>query len=67
MAAFKVGNVSVEVSSGGHPVWISIKDDRGREVRFDHRDLFDLRYAVDKAIRAARDDLPISHKRELVE
>jgi hypothetical protein len=49
----------------GHPVWCQISYD-GKEIRgIDHRDLRDLQYAVERAIKECRDELPENYKHEM--
>ena len=62
----RVGEFEVEVSDP-YPCRVSIKDSRGNELCFPHTALPDLRYAVDRAIRAARDELRRDGRADKVE
>lgn len=57
MSTFPIGPFKVEIWTDGYPVTIKIKTDKG-EIRFEHKDLMSLEYAVKRAIRDARMALP---------
>lgn len=61
---FPIGPFKVEVWGDGHPVTIVIKTDKG-EIRFEHKDLISLDYAVRRAMRAARLALPEKYRLEV--
>jgi hypothetical protein len=65
MPAFQIGAFYVDVWEGGHPVWITLRERDNEGIKLSHKDLYDLEYAVAKAIKAARDALPPSHKHEM--
>lgn len=46
------GKFKIEISSP-YPVWCTLKYD-GLEIRFHHKELSDLKYAVEKAMQEAR-------------
>lgn len=45
----QIGPFTVEYSDP-YPVWISVKTDQG-EIRFSHKELRDLQYAVNRTMR----------------
>lgn len=50
---------------GGHPIWCQLSY-RDKEITtIHHKDLRDLEYAVARAIKECRDELPESHKHEM--
>lgn len=57
MADFTVGEWHVSVSEGGHPAWVTIERDGDRIGGIHHKHLADLKYAIEKAMRAARRSL----------
>lgn len=65
----RVNNFEIEIAEGGHPVWIKVSRTTGGMPlhlgTFDHRQLRDLQYAVERAIVAARASLPDSRKSEM--
>ena len=52
----KVGEFSIEVW-GPYPCWIELKDNRGNEIRFSHKELINLEHAVKWAKREAKQKL----------
>lgn len=61
------GNWTIEVSEP-HPMWCRIVYRGGpdQEVHsIHHKELHDLRYALDRAIKEARDKLPEGYKHEM--
>lgn len=51
---------------GGYPVWCQLSyGDVEVVVTIHHKDLRDLQYVVDRAIKECRDELPESHKHEM--
>jgi hypothetical protein len=70
----KANNFEVTVAEGGYPVWIEIfygeresyaERDRNRLYGIRHTELPDLKFAIDRAIVAARAELPDRYKAEM--
>lgn len=59
----KAGEFEISVSEP-YPCWCSLKYGE-KEIRFSHRELSDLKYAVDKAMQEARLKLPGRQKDEV--
>ncbi len=47
------GNFKAEIS-GPYPVWIGLTYEDGRQIRFHHSELADLKHVVDRAMVEAR-------------
>lgn len=58
------GNFKIEVWKGGYPVWCVIKHGNS-QVKIPHYELSDLKYAVDKAMQEAHEELPERYKSEV--
>lgn len=63
----RVNQFSIEVTTGGYPVWVSITygNDYSKQIRFSHSELRDLEYAIKSAMREARQQLPDQYKGEV--
>lgn len=53
----KAGNFEIDVSQGGYPAWCEIRYAGKALERIHHKELRDLQYAVEKAMREAREAL----------
>lgn len=62
----KAGKWELLLSKDGHPVWGTLHyAGAGLTSLIHHKDLRDLEYVVGRAIKAARDALPETHKHEM--
>lgn len=61
----KAGEFHIHVSQGGYPVWCEISYCGKRLTQISHTELTDLRYAVEKAIREAKQALPEDRRLEI--
>lgn len=59
------GNFKIDVWKGGHPVWCEVKYLGEVICKLHHSELRDLEYAVTKAMREAREELPDKYKDEV--
>lgn len=57
--------IRVEVSRGGHPVWIRLVAENGNALSLDHRGLLQLENALAEAKRHILCELPRSHWHEV--
>lgn len=56
----------VDVWKGGYPVWIEVGHEAGRAIlKFRHDEIDDLIYALQKAKRQAKAELPDNYKHEV--
>tara|TARA_R110000803_G_scaffold198048_2_gene261729 strand:- start:495 stop:689 length:195 start_codon:yes stop_codon:yes gene_type:complete len=60
-----IGEFSLQVWEGGHPVWIIIKDSQGNEIKLNHRSISDLEHVVREAKKACLIALPDTYKCEV--
>jgi len=60
-----IGKFDLEVWEGGHPVHITIEDERGNRIMFSHKDLSDLGNAVKEAKKAAFSSLDEVYRHEV--
>jgi hypothetical protein len=61
----KYGEWEIEHWQGGHPVWCFIRY-QGKEIgHIRHTDLQDLKYGIERLMKAARDALPDNYKHEM--
>lgn len=56
MNDYRVGRIGVNVWEAGYPIWIEFSVG-GSTLKISHHELFDLEYAVQSAIRKARQEL----------
>jgi hypothetical protein len=61
----KAGEFEIDVAVGGYPVWCEISYRGRRLASIHHSELSDLKYAVEKAMQQARNELPDSYKGEV--
>lgn len=65
MSEIKVGKWTIEVTSP-YPCWVRVSfEDQEPLLHANHRDLRDLEYAVQKAMRVAREKLPEREREEV--
>lgn len=60
----RFGEFETDVWTDGHPIWCHLRHN-GSELRFSHKDLRDLEYAVKRMLRRAEDGLPANYKHEV--
>ena len=59
-----IGNFKIEVWEGGYPIWCELA--YGDNIfKMHHKDLSDLKYAVESMIKLAKNALPNTDKNEV--
>lgn len=61
----KAGDWEMRPWKGGYPVWCELRYGGKELVRLRHTELRDLHYAIGRALKECRDELPESHKHEM--
>ena len=62
----KAGDFEIRVNRGGYPVWCDVMHNGNRFFQISHKELSDLKYAVEKAEQEAREALPEQLKHEVL-
>lgn len=61
----RAGNFSIEVWIGGYPVFIVLSYEGNELARFNHHEISDLQYVVNRAVRQAKQTLPAKLRNEV--
>jgi len=65
----RVNSITATITDTGYPVWVNLTHETAGCSHFfgtmSHRELVDLKFAVERSIAAAREALPEGHKHEV--